>query len=322
MQKIINNALFLVSLLILFILFGFNEWNGDRDAYEDLFTGDSWMSTEPGYTFINNYFNEIGFTYDQFQAIIALICILLIGKYAMYNIKNRLLFIAFYGITLFPLDYVLIRNFLSFSLLIQGISLLNSNKNRIFLYTVIILISATIHQSAFLFIIFVFTKKEKINSQKFLLIALSYFAIFFMAKNFIFSELGVIDHLLIYKQTFKGGIANTILHAIAILPAIYISKKYPNASKNNNKIYNLNLLSILFFPLYFESEIFIRLLRVVIFLNACYFIDLPRIKPYILYSFFYILIFSLFLFFQFNLPFFDDSAAPLLKNNKVINYIW
>ncbi len=39
MQKIINNALFLVSLLILFILFGFNEWNGDRDAYEDLFTG-------------------------------------------------------------------------------------------------------------------------------------------------------------------------------------------------------------------------------------------------------------------------------------------
>lgn len=130
MQKIINNTLFLVFLLILFVLFGFNEWNGDRDAYEGLFNGNSWMSTEPGYTLINNYFYENGFTYDQFQIVVAFVCIYLIGRYAVRGIKNRLLFVAFYGIALFPLDYVLIRNFISFALLIQGVLLLNSNKKK------------------------------------------------------------------------------------------------------------------------------------------------------------------------------------------------
>lgn len=321
MQKTIHDALFLAFFLFLFILFGFNEWNGDRAAYEGLFDGSSWISAEPGYTFINNYFYEIGFTYDQFQIVVAFTCIYLIWRYAANNIKNRLLFAIFYGITLFPLDYVLIRNFLSFAMLIQGISLLNSNKkNRILFCTIFILIATTIHQSALFFLIFLFARKEKIDPYKFFLIAFTYSALFFVVKNFIFSMMGVADHLLIYKQTPKAGIANIAIHTAAILPAMYISGKYPNASQGNN-IYNMNMLSILFFPLYFESEIFIRLLRVIIFLNVCYFIDLPRTRSYALYSFLYIIIFSLFLFFYFNLPFFDDSVAPLFKNNKLINSI-
>jgi|GEM_PF-2972016 len=322
-------------LLVMICLYGWNSWNGDRDAYVLYY---SWESIENwgreiGYGYINLWMNKFGFSYQNFQIIIAIITLFLLYRFFSKTAYSLGFSLLIYFIVFFSLDYVLVRSFLAFAIVLQGFLVLcRGDKYCKFKFALIVVFAASIHQSAILFLVFIFLDSIKIYSfARFLLLCIFFSLVYFVNKFFL-SFLLVFDvasHLNQYGYTFRGAVVTALIHLSSVLAIwiliglekrnLYSLRGVSFRDREIVFIFNLNLFSLFFIPLYFQSEIFVRLLRYLLFFNIFYCVNSIVLRVKILvFVLVYFFVFSGYLIFYFLYPTMDFTVFPLFNNNILL----
>lgn len=334
-QRHLCDFIFFVMIFFLWFLFAFNQWNGDRDGYElhYLSRSVSEWGVEIGYGYLNVFFRWMGFSYQEFQVVIATLCMLLLSRY-IYHFSVVPFFVLFiYAIFFFPLDYVLIRSFLAFCIFLQGLFyLFKGNVSGRLLYFLIVLLASVIHQSALMLLLFVFIPLDRLVSFRVFLCVFSTFALsYFYAKDYLYLIDYYNSYMQYYQRDYKGGLYVFLVSILSAAVVFYscksISKKRELSGGSNLVrysvfIYNINIYSLFFVFLYMEIDIFVRLHRVIDFLNITYictmiFYDSRNILFYIAY-----LVFLLFfLFSYFIIPVFDMTFIPIFFNNVLLRVL-
>ncbi|SUD59721.1 Uncharacterised protein [Ectopseudomonas oleovorans] len=311
------------------ILYATNTWNGDWDAYEIYYYERDirdW-GFEIGYGFLNIAFRSLGFSYQWFVVFIATLSIFFIFRYVIKFSGIKSLFAVIYFLSFFALDYVLMRNTLAFAVFLYGFKLLMlpGFVNR-FLYLFFVLIASTLHQSMLVFMLFVFSPVSHVFKKStfvilFLFALISYVFIF----PHVVRMLGFSGHLGLYGEfNLTGYLVAVFMSLIPVCSILYLdclSKKTISVSgdfayRYRVVVLNMNLLSLFFVFLYFESPIFVRLFRYIAFLNLVYIswlclIHIKRSPEYLVVALFYVV----FLFLYFINPYLEYTVFPLFFNN-------
>ena len=277
----------LLLLLLIWLLYGWNSWNGDRDAYEFKYESNLLLiwGTEVGYGYLNTLGKQLGLAYQDFQIFIATITLLLIWRYINAQGKSPFLLLLIYALCFFPLDYVLMRNSLAFAIVLQALLFLSQgDKKGRMIYGVLILLASTIHQSSLIYLPLIFISLDRVyRPWRFLCFLLIFYSILLVGRNYFQTPNVVSDHLEYYSASFGNGAILSLLHITSfILVTMTVCNEnkriFSLKAENVNSrrlvfIINFNLISLIFLVLYFESGIFVRLLRIVIFINMCYCIN-------------------------------------------------
>ncbi len=332
-RQSLDHFTFTSLFIITWLLFAFNTWNGDRVGYEnnyDIRELQDW-GYEILYGYLNIEFRNAGFTYQIFQGFIATVILLLYFQYFKTYSGNKSLACLMYLIGSFGLDYVLIRNTFAFAIFLIGIHFLfqGTLKGR-FVFVIFVCISTLIHKSMAVFLIFVFAP----ITQVFRFHQLIYFysaalILFIFSKNYLSSLANYSEHLLYYEKLNYMGLIIEIGLSLITFSLVYISKLFlikRRSSLNlsglnySNAVFNINCIALLFIFLYIESNIFIRLLRYIIFLNLVYFSWVMVVdKKNSIFYFFSLMFWCSVLFLYFVFPQFEYTIAPLFNNNSLFN---
>nr|AHF46350.1 Wzy [Plesiomonas shigelloides] len=308
------------------IFYALNTWNGDRDAYELYYMRDgisAWRG-EIIYGYMNIFFNKLGVGFQAFQAIVASLTLLITWLY--FRKVSYYLSISFilYLILMLPLDYVLMRTTLAYSIVIYGLYL--KFYKHAYLYVLFIIVATLIHQSAFFFI----GDANKIGVQSFRLIFLLLFSTIiasFMLYKLDFVPLSIQEHIAYYRTNYKTSVFNVCLHLASTL-IMYLNYNY---LKNTNRcgryddfILSINCVSMLLLATYIYADIFVRLFRLICFINLIYLVQwvfLNKLRAS-LYAFIYFALFSFYLFYYFVYKTASLSILPMLYCNYIPNYIF
>jgi hypothetical protein len=337
MRKGKQLSVFLAFLmfLVLWALYGWNFWNGDRDGYELYYntrdTLASWGG-EVGYGYLNIVAREGGLSFQSFQILISLVTLLLIFRYVVKRTISPFVSIVMYAVCFFSLDFVLMRNFLAFAIFLQGMLILFEDKpySRI-KYGILIMLAATIHQSSLMYILFIVMPVSRVVPLgKFFLLFLSFIFAYILIRFSVPLPDAIALHFNYYNTSLKSSFANVCVHLASLVLmtfAVLAERKnlreikcISSREKELAFVLNLNLFSLFFLVLYFESEIFVRLLRSVMFFNILHCVNsLFLLRRTYLFLTLYILIFSVYLVLFFVVPVASFSIIPLFNSNLLLN---
>lgn len=333
-ERLLSLVLVLPVFLLLLLLFGGNYWNGDRDAYELYYERETLASwgIEFGYGYLNLVSKNIGLEYQVFQVIVSVITIALYLRYFIKSSYAPFASFLLYALVFFPLDYVLMRQSLAFAIALQAfLVFLNGSSNARVRFIILILLAASIHQSVFLFLIFCFMPLGKVVSLGrflpiFIIVVFLYIFLRFNAPLPSFVQ----SHFDLYSISLKSAFSNVIFHILSVA-LVFLSvliekpealKIYANAGRNKELVFilNLNLFSCFWLIFYFEAEIFVRLLRCLVFFNIFFAISSLslRLKSTFLNAF-AVAMWSLYLVGYFLLPVLDMSVVPLFDKNVIFD---
>ncbi|MFK0087800.1 EpsG family protein [Pseudomonas sp. NPDC090755] len=322
-------------LLVMWMLYGWNFWNGDREGYElYYYTRDTIASwgKEIGYGYLNIFASRTGLSYQGFQIIIALVTLLLVWRYVVKRTLFPFVSLLVYLVCFFSLDFVLVRNFLSFAIGLQAMLVLFENKSYSRLkYALLILLAASIHQSSLIFIIFIVMPLSRVVPLgRFLFLYTSFLCAYVLARYSLPLPASIASHFSYYDTSLKSSLANVAVHALSVVLVSFaiFSERFSlrqvfNATGRDKELVfllNLNLFSLFFIVLYFESEIFVRLLRSIIFFNMLHCVNslfLQRRSYFFLGL--YILFFAGYLVLFYIAPVAQFSLLPLLRDNLLWN---
>lgn len=325
-------ALFVLGAL--WVLYGWNFWNGDREGYEAYYLRDSlagWGG-EIGYGYLNLWANQAGLSYQEFQVFVALGTLLLLFRYMVKMTLSPFTALIVYAICFFALDYVLVRNFLAFAVLLQAFIILFEDRSfsRI-KYVALVLLATSIHQSSFVFLVYVIMPTRRVVPLgRFFILLFGFFATYVILRASVPLPESMAAHFDYYGTVLKSSLANVAVHVgsvIAMLLVVMFERKsvfriFSDAERDRVLFFivNVNLFSLFFLILYFESEIFVRLLRIIMFFNIMHCISslfLRRKTYFFLLS--YIFVFGGYLVLFFLVPTAKLSVVPLFRNNLLLN---
>lgn len=329
-------SLFFASLLLLVMwgLYGWNYWNGDREGYELYYHTRNTLSNwggEFGYGYLNILASKSGLPYQAFQIAIAFLTLCLFFRYVVKRSISPFFFVLVYSICFFSLDFVLMRNFLAFAIVLQGMVFLFEGgvKGRLG-YLLCVLLATTVHQSSLGFIIFAFMPLQRVvRLDRFFTAFILFVSAYAVIRSNIVLPNSVAQHFNYYGTTLKSSMANAAVHVSSlflILMVVWSERKnifFIDAQLERDKelifIINLNFFSLIFLLLYFESEIFVRLMRCVLFFNIFYCVNALCVsrKSYVL-IFSYLLVFSIYLVGFFLVPVARESVFPLFEYNLLL----
>ncbi|MFK8328848.1 EpsG family protein [Pseudomonas sp. BJa5] len=322
-------------LLVMWMLYGWNFWNGDREGYElYYYTRDTIASwgKEIGYGYLNIFASRTGLSYQGFQIIVALVTLLLVWRYVVKRTLFPFVSLLVYLVCFFPLDFVLVRNFLSFAIGLQAMLVLFENKSYSRLkYALLILLAASIHQSSLIFIIFIAMPLNRVVPLgRFLFLYTSFLCAYVLARYSLPLPASIASHFSYYDTSLKSSLANVAVHVLSVVLVSFaiFSERFSlrqvfNATGRDKELVfllNLNLFSLFFVVLYFESEIFVRLLRSIIFFNMLHCVNslfLQRRSYFFLGL--YILFFAGYLVLFYIVPVAQFSLLPMLRDNLLWN---
>ena len=251
------------------------------------------MTYEKGYLLIQKICNFVNLNYIQFRVLFTIISWFLIRKsIGRFTDKPHFIYLFYLLFAIF-IDTVQIRNFIAFALVFAGIThLFLPDKNNKSKFVVIILLATTIHISSVIYLIFgLINVKNKKDLIKFLVFFTILFCVaIFMGGN----KVPIVEEILslinegrldayIGATTKLGFLYAFFLHFFSIVLLYYarkISQDVRSMSVNNSStseiemrrlvidaIYWINIVAILFFPLYMMNLQFIRLTRNLLILN-------------------------------------------------------
>jgi hypothetical protein len=325
----------LLMFLAMWILYGWNYWNGDREGYELYYhtrdTLASWGG-EIGYGYLNIVASQSGLSYQGFQILISFITLALVFRYIIKRTISPFFSFVMYAVCFFPLDFVLMRNFLAFAIFLQGMLILFEDKPYSKLkYSALILLAATIHQSSLMYIVFVFMPLNRVVPlRSFFLIFILFISSYTLVRFSLPLPEGVAKHFDYYNTSLRSSFANVSVHLVSLLLivlAVFAERKslckiecFSSRDKELVFILNLNLFSLFFLVLYFESEIFVRLLRSILFFSILHCVNsLFLLRRTYLFLATFILIFATYLVFFFLVPVAGNSVIPLFNRNLIFN---
>jgi hypothetical protein len=321
---------------IMWGLYGWNSWNGDRDGYEAYYAVRDSLSAwgmEFGYGYLNILANKLELPYQIFQILISLITLLLLFRYvikvALFPVFSMLL----YAVLFFPLDFVLMRNFLAFTIFLQGMIVLEEDgRYSRTKYFALIILATTVHQSSLVFLVFLFMPVNRaVNLSRFLVFFALFVSLYTLVRYNFKLPSSVAAHFDFYKVTLKSSLANAFVHLLSSILMILVvlgeRKSIFNAWELSQRdrylvfIMNFNVFSLFFLVLYFESEIFIRVFRVVLFVNIMHCVNSIFIgRRVYIFLIAYLGVFSFYVVSFFLLSVADNSLYPLFQNNLILNW--
>lgn len=323
----------------MWILWGWNNWNGDYEAYEYMFENSivdtlSTVGYEKGYFLINYFFYGIlGFNYHQFLASLSFI---ILGGicYLFLKFSNRPAIISLPYFFVFIMEYVFIRNYIVHFLLIWFFVLwFNGKEFKKIHFLLLIFVCFNIHASAIFFIIFLYlfyTRDKMLNVRKVVILSLVSSIIGILLFNIIINNLGGFLLHKIASYSTDGGISNALIGLIFLISVCLffylkcVDLKLLDSKKYAFIIYliNFNLLCLFFIPIFYYIPYFARSFRLILTLDL---IGLGMFFPYVYSSkkirfYSYLVIISLFVFIVvlFSKGTHEYELFPLFKSNDLI----
>jgi hypothetical protein len=278
-----------VIFIHMWVLWGWNSWNGDYEAYSYMYLENSAFSGkildyESGYKLINYIFSSIGFSFQFFQITIAFFVLYIIYKISSSLVRHIALFSAAYMLIFF-MEYVFIRNYIAHAIILYGVYLLfnSTDPRRKFKCFLMFVIATSIHMSSIVAFIFLLADRKGriINLFYFLPVVLICLFISFLIFNSpIASFLGEQILLRVEGYQTEGGVSNIFLGQIFVVLLIlyyYFSiLKTGNLTDNEKKIYsiivNVNILSLLYLSIYYYIPYFSRAIRMLLTLDLIFLI--------------------------------------------------
>lgn len=324
-----------LTFLVLWGLYGWNFWNGDREGYELYYntrdTLASWGG-EVGYGYLNIVAHESGLSYQNFQILVSLVTLLLVFRYIVKRTISPFVSLVMYAVCFFSLDFVLMRNFLAFAIFLQGMLILFEDKpySRI-KYGLLIVVAATIHQSSLMYMLFIIMPVTRVVPLgRFFLLFFAFIFAYVLIRFSLPLPEAIAKHFNYYNTSLKSSFANVFVHLASlslIALAVMAERKslrevycLSGREKELAFVLNLNLFSLFFLVLYFESEIFVRLLRSVMFFNILHCVNsLFLLRRTYLFLMLYVLVFAVYLVLFFVMPVADYSVIPLFSSNLLFN---
>lgn len=219
-----RDSRFLSCVLLFYIwcLIGLNTYTPDYASYEAVFNGTYYgLNMNVGFEFCCTLFRTMGFTYQQFRMIWALIYIALLANFVLRNTKSPNFVFSMMLICPVLLDVSGIRSGAAYLLALNFSMLLKKPtfKNRC-LFVVGTLIASTIHITAVFYLIFLLInrKLKKIHSLA-IVGGVGVITIFIYSPLFSRIALALYNVTGMYaiQKWLLGGIANTNPNVVGIM---------------------------------------------------------------------------------------------------------
>jgi hypothetical protein len=323
----------------MFLLFGWNYWNGDYDAYENLYKNSfiefAAGGYEWGYTGVMMLISMYGYDFQQFFIIMAFISLLLFFNFCIRFSQYPALFSCCFFICFFPLDYVLLRNFIAFTIVLQGlIFVINNHKYRIGFFIFFVLIASLFHSTSIFYLCLLYCfKKEHVD------IAMIFLLIFIV--TLIFSQVGSVilnkivgtsnGRIDLYDSSLLRFFYNSFIQIINLFIIKYfykVSKKDICTSdvhkRFNRIIMNINIILLFLIPLYYIFAIAERLFRNIAIINVIVMINIlmqcsSRYRKKILITLLFC--YLMYFYFWFIHPYYEDTVHSLYKYNLLFDQV-
>ncbi len=331
-----SNFLTLAFFTFMWLLFGWNYWNGDYVAYESLYNLSKieliLSGHEFGYTALMYLFNYLGFTFQEFFIVISFISLVLLFNFIIRYTNYPAFFSIVFFYCFFPLDYVLLRNFLAFTIVLQGLILvINHHKYANILFIIFVLIASLFHKTALFYFILIFCFKEKKINTLFVFVLVFIATVFNLLfgniiVNIIFESSNRIDS---YNSSVPTFIIYSFLQIVNffIIRYFHITSLKCSTLLEKQKIFNtilmnINILLLFIIPLYLNIGIAIRLfwnfslINIILMINTYIQCKSSAVKMNLLAVF---IIYILYSFLMFILPVIDDTLFSLYKYNLILD---
>ena len=282
-----KSKLLTVSIfLFIWILWGWNTWNGDFDAYKLIYDSSinpslSNVVTEAGFNYFNKIFNLLGFSFEQYMQIISFLVLsiyfIFIIKYCPYPSICAIIIVI-----IFVMEYVYTRTYIAHSLLLFAFLLSFCKiKYHKLLFVIIILLASLIHRTAFLFLgfYFILDRNSVLHIPRFLFAVFSAVILsIFLFGNFVIPLLGT-DFMNKFSayETSGGFTMISYAHILIVFLTVYVIKLLIDSEKidvptRRILIYvaNFNLLSLFYLALYYHVPYFGRFVRLLITIDVIF----------------------------------------------------
>lgn len=323
-SKIISTLLF----FLMWGLFGWNYWNADYMMYKNMYgipiSELNFFGYEGGYSFLIFCCRSIGFNFHQFYILISAIVLLLIFRFFdAFSYLPAFLTVCFFWF-FFPLQFVLFRNFIAFSIMLQGlIPVLKNEKYSNEKYIFFVLLASTIHISSLFYLVFLLGfRKSKIKIKTISLLVVGLLIVLLLSHNYVFSVLSLIHEkkVLFYRTSLSLFLAYSFIQILNLFVINYFLKLDNRLGEKENTranriVLNINILMLFLIPVYYEMAVFVRILlnfsivNIVFIINKSFIVD-NRIFPKILF-----LAYLFFWFFGFIYFVRETTIVPLFFKN-------
>ena len=280
----------LILFFIMWCIFGWSYDIHDYPNYEETFVNSQSMIelglVNIGYNYINYFFCSKDWSFFEFRILYSFICIFaLFVVIYKYSIRPSIVLIL-YGITIFFVDLVQMKNFLAYLFCLFGLGyLLDNNIKGKIKYLVCISIAVSIHIATIFYIIFIFTDlQKKIQWKKVFILGLVSSA--FLPK--VIHTVIIISGLRIHDTLFNYSIFSLIPSTAVLLFNIFVVRYFTNYNplpskfplfklgsdkKSVNLIYNINVLCLFLMPLAYLSAVSMRLDRNLVIINLIFILN-------------------------------------------------
>lgn len=329
--------------IFMWMLWGWNCWNGDYDAYKMLFesSGDIYrrnIVTEYGFNLLNEFFLYLGFTFQGYMIVVSFVVLYIFYLFTQRICPYPALFSLIYFI-IFIMEYVFTRNYITHALLITAIMvILGDSPRKKLIFLCLVLVGGSFHRTGLLFLPFYFIidRDESLNIRKVSLangVALLLSVILF--GQYILPLLGDVAQNKFATYESGGGFSSVFFaHLILVILTVVLLQKLLQKLSFDEKgrkriifIINFNLVSLFYLSLYYHVPYFGRFMRCLFSIDILfmlYAIYLLRKTDYFIKSrviLASVLVALLIMFSKSTLPL---TLYPILKKNLIFgveNYV-
>ena len=290
-----SKFLYVASLVYMWIIFGWNNKNPDKEIYEGRFYNydQSWLNsiTEPLYTYTILLFHNFHITFQESYVIVSFFFLLVLSWYIGKVTTNRNTVLALMLISIYAMIVVLFRTTyaITFILIATYILLYSSYKSvyRYILYILLVIVASLIHSMCLLYLPFLFIFVFSQKTIKFWLCIYMPIAIIGIGgiatgllPNFM-EFIGMSNKMDVFLGDTNSTSNKTIQYILALLRVIsvvmlplglaIIQRKRRNFFFDlvDEKIISLNWLSLFIVPLLYISHDLYRIMYVVVIVNFC-----------------------------------------------------
>lgn len=279
---------FVISFALFFfmwILYGWNTYTLDYENYMlKFYDSDVFLNMgliDIGYSYFNNFFYGMGFSFEEFRIAFSFICLFLLYRIVFTQSLAPLLVLFIYLFSVYSVDLVQMRNLLAYLLCFSFFPLLLNHtvKSKV-VYALVVILCSTIHIGILFYLIFIFAKSNKYDTFlfHFVISLLSSFVIPGVLYSVVFmADLRINDYLFTYS--YNSFIISIALIVFDIFVVRYFASRecveslFVNEKNYGYFIYNCNLLLLYLIPLTFMNMTFIRLLRNFYLINIIFIVN-------------------------------------------------
>ncbi|MBD5346010.1 MAG: hypothetical protein HDR92_02630 [Bacteroides sp.] len=316
-------------LFYIWLLWGWNYWNGDYEAYETLYNNILFTSTieyEIGYKMLMLLAKVNNLTFQEFFQIVSLCVIFLWDRFILKVTRNPALFVAIFFWLFFPLDYVLLRNTIAFSIILQGLLILINNKPyKAVKFSALVFIATTIHSSSYFYFLFLLLPfLAKLSNDKILLLSFLVIIIGFLSRSIFFSFTS--GNFEGRESSYNGSIVLMVIYGMWEIMTSWIlyrfKSKFVDTNHKDNPfdiLFYMSIILLALIPIYSMVGIVVRIYRNMLMVFIAFLSNILFQRKYsesVILSMTFI---SVFLITQFILPVLHYTIWPLFNNNIIFN---